>query len=115
MDLADANGTCFMSAAGMDVTPDSITEGIKYSWPTYKQGLRILTKATVETGDTWSVFRVFDWRVWLAMGGTAILVGVILYITETFQPRMMRRMMYNIKDESDFGERPAGFNGHELG
>ncbi len=37
-DLAAANGTCYMSGAGVDVTDENLDAGLRFSWPTYKTG-----------------------------------------------------------------------------
>ena len=58
--------------------------GVKYSHPFYKSGLQILISATVKASDIWDFAHIFNWDVWLAMGLTAAVVAVLVYLIERF-------------------------------
>ncbi len=37
-DLLSSNGSCYMSAAGVDVTQENLDAGLRFTWPTYRSG-----------------------------------------------------------------------------
>jgi hypothetical protein len=55
---------CGCCHAGVDVSPENLAAGLKFSWPTYKSGLRIMIHAHLQTGSTWAFSEIFRWEVW---------------------------------------------------
>jgi hypothetical protein len=45
------------------VLPEHIAAGLKFSWPTYKSGLRVMIHTHLQSGSTWAFAEIFDWRV----------------------------------------------------
>ncbi|KAF8061162.1 eif3g-a [Scenedesmus sp. PABB004] len=86
-DLADPAGGCSLSAAGVEVSVEHLAAGLKFSWPTYKSGLRVMIHATLQHGSTWAFSEVFHWTVWLALGGTTVAVGLIVGLLEWATPQ----------------------------
>ncbi|KAF6257204.1 ligand-gated ion channel-domain-containing protein [Scenedesmus sp. NREL 46B-D3] len=101
-DLKSPTGLCSLSAAGVEVSVDNLASNLKFSWPTYKSGLRVMISAHLQQGSTWAfsqVFHrtvwlalgatavaVFHWTVWLALGGTAVAVGFLVALIEWATP-----------------------------
>jgi len=51
------------SGAGVEVLPEYLSAGLKFSWPTYKSGLRVMISAHLQTGSTWAFSEIFAWQV----------------------------------------------------
>eukprot|EP00884_Botryococcus_braunii_P010302 jgi/Botrbrau1/19273/Bobra.0073s0021.2 len=81
-DLEDDNGTCYMSAAGIPVTTDEASKGIKFSWTMYRNFLSILIYVPETTYNTWTFLTPFTWDLWLALALTAVGVGFIVWLAE---------------------------------
>lgn len=47
----------------MEVVPEYLAAGLKFSWPTYKSGLRVMIYAVLQTGSTWAFSEPFAWQV----------------------------------------------------
>jgi hypothetical protein len=45
------------------VSPENLAAGLKFSWPTYKSGLRVMIHAQLQTGSTWAFSEIFRWEV----------------------------------------------------
>lgn len=54
---------CHVVHLGVEVSPTYLATGIKFSWPTYKSGLRVMIHATLQTGSTWAFASIFAWQV----------------------------------------------------
>jgi hypothetical protein len=52
-----------LSRTGIEVFPDNLAAGIKFSWPTYKSGLRVMIHADLQSGSTWAFSEIFHWEV----------------------------------------------------
>jgi hypothetical protein len=50
-------------SAGVEVLPANINAGIKFSWPTYKSGLRVMIHTHLTSGSTWAFSEIFRWEV----------------------------------------------------
>jgi hypothetical protein len=48
---------------------------VQFTWPIYKSGLRIMISGRLVAGSTWAFAAAFHWSLWLACGGTAVLVS----------------------------------------
>eukprot|EP00798_Chlamydomonas_sp_ICE-L_P015608 gene15608-21713_t len=81
-DLLDEDaGTCYAIVGGAIVDQLYIGQGVVYSYPTYKQGIRIMIESQPRT-DMWSIFSSFDLEVWLALIFTSIFAGVLVWFFE---------------------------------
>eukprot|EP00879_Flechtneria_rotunda_P019430 GHRR01020408.1.p1 GENE.GHRR01020408.1~~GHRR01020408.1.p1 ORF type:complete len:473 (+),score=113.43 GHRR01020408.1:178-1419(+) len=85
-DLSNSAGLCTLTPTGIIVSSDNLAIGLKFSWPTYKNGMRILIHAELQQGSTWAFAQVFHWSVWLALGGTALAVGLLVAVIESVTP-----------------------------
>lgn len=65
---------------------ENLASNLKFSWPTYKSGLRVMIHAKLQTGSTWAFSEVFHWSVWLALGLTAVAVGLLVAFIEWITP-----------------------------
>lgn len=77
---------CVPFCAGVEVSVENLQSNLKFSWPTYKSGLRIMIFAHLQQGSTWAFSEVFHWSVWLALGGTAVAVGFLVALIEWLTP-----------------------------
>eukprot|EP00879_Flechtneria_rotunda_P013528 GHRR01014126.1.p1 GENE.GHRR01014126.1~~GHRR01014126.1.p1 ORF type:complete len:354 (+),score=77.98 GHRR01014126.1:511-1572(+) len=85
-DLRSDSGLCSMTASGVQVTNDLLSQGIKFSWPTYKSGLRIMIHADLVQGSTWAFLEGFHWSVWISLGATGLAVGFAVAFIEWATP-----------------------------
>lgn len=71
-------------AAALDVSQEYLQAGIKFSWPIYKTGLKIMVGDTwVRQGhDIWAFTTAFDGYMWLAVLLTSLGVGVFVWGAE---------------------------------
>ena len=53
----------FKLHAGAEVSPENVDAGLKFSWPTYKSGLRVMISAHLQTGSTWAFADIFSAEV----------------------------------------------------
>jgi hypothetical protein len=54
------------------VSPENLAAGLKFSWPTYKSGLRVMIYAHLQTGSTWAFAVIFSWEV----GGLCVCLSM---------------------------------------
>ena len=59
----DSVMSCLSVCAGVEVSPANLAAGLKFTWPTYKSGLRIMISAHLQTGSTWAFSEIFSWQV----------------------------------------------------
>jgi hypothetical protein len=61
--------TCCLSfhKAGVEVLPATLAAGLKFSWPTYKSGLRVMIHTHLTSGSTWAFSEIFRWEVRTAL------------------------------------------------
>jgi len=62
---------CIQRVAGIEVFPEHLVAGLKFSWPTYKSGLRVMISAHLQTGSTWAFAEIFRWEVRLLPHNTS--------------------------------------------
>ena len=68
--------------AGEQISLGDLMAGLKFSWPIYKSGFKVLiSQAEVPTG-TWAFASAFHWTVWVAIGGTALYMGILISLVE---------------------------------
>ena len=71
---------------------------MKFSWPIYKSGFKVMISSKVHRGGTWAFASAFHWCVWLALGSTVLYVGFMINMAEFItQGRNANR-----KGEQDF-------------
>ncbi|WIA44152.1 hypothetical protein OEZ86_010489 [Tetradesmus obliquus] len=92
-DLKSPTGLCSLSAGGVEVSVENLASSLKFSWPTYKSGLRVMISAHLQSGSTWAFSEVFHWTVWLALGGTAVAVGFLVALIEWATPSRQGEVM----------------------
>ena len=80
--LHEPDGSCDVVAAGYSVSVDDIDLGVVYSWPTYKNGLAVSVSSSVESASMWAFTDAFEWQLWIAIIGTAVLVGFIVFAVD---------------------------------
>lgn len=67
---------------GVEVSLTNLAMGIKFSWPLYKNGFSVLVSGHAEQPSTWAFTQAFSLAVWVALGGTAVAVGILVSITD---------------------------------
>jgi hypothetical protein len=91
---------------GVMVFPDYLAAGIKFSWPTYKGGLRIMIYDHLQSGSTWAFAEVFHWSVWLSLCATAVVVGLLVALLEWITPNT--NSSSSTSGVKPRGDQPAG-------
>ena len=88
---------CDCVHAAIDVTPEYLQSGIKFSWPIYKAGLKIMVAKGVEVqSDFWAFTKAYTGEVWLAMGCTCLFIAIFVWAVEL--------VTYGRGDEQTMGE-----------
>lgn len=90
-DLTDPMGSCYLAAAGVEVSVENLAMGIQFSWPIYKNGLSVVISGHVEKGGIWAFTNAFHWSLWLTMGGTAVAVALLCQAIEWLTHREANR------------------------
>lgn len=49
-----------------------------------QSGFKVMTAGHVRQGGTWTFAEAFHWSVWTALGGTALLIALLVAIVEFF-------------------------------
>ena len=71
--LKAGDGVCDVAVAGIGTTTELIDAGVSFSWPTYRNGLKIMTVYTeAEQSSIWSFFDAFTTELWIIIVATAI-------------------------------------------
>ncbi|GBF93621.1 hypothetical protein Rsub_06343 [Raphidocelis subcapitata] len=83
-DLIAPDGRCTMAAAGVEVSLDNLAAGLHMSWPILKSGFQVMTSGRVQQGGTWTFTEPFHWTVWVALGGTALIISLVVAVVEHF-------------------------------
>ncbi|GFH06440.1 uncharacterized protein HaLaN_01071, partial [Haematococcus lacustris] len=78
-----------MVVAGVSATPDRVGQGMKFSYPTYLSGRRIMVHVA-DDNDLWSFFKPLSPGLWLALFGTSAALGVLLLLAELPCPQLAR-------------------------
>lgn len=80
--LKTGNGVCDVAAGGVDISEDRLAVGVAFSFPTLRGGYKIMVQAEETSTDYWLFFAAFSWELWVAIVGTSIAVGVIVFAAE---------------------------------
>jgi hypothetical protein len=72
---------------GVEVSLENLLSGIKFSWPIYKSGFKVIISSLVQSGGTWAFASAFHWSVWVAMGGTVVYVAFMVNLAEVITHR----------------------------
>jgi uncharacterized membrane protein (DUF2068 family) len=48
---------------------------MKFSWPIYKSGFKVMISSKIHKKGMWAFASAFNWTVWLALGSTAVYMG----------------------------------------
>ena len=76
-----------LHCTGVEVSLDNLLSGVKFSWPIYKSGFKVLISSVVQSGGTWAFASAFHWSVWVAMGGTVLFVAFMINLAEVITNR----------------------------
>ncbi|CAD7701751.1 unnamed protein product [Ostreobium quekettii] len=75
--------TCDMVASGITRSTDRQEAGIKFTYPTYRASLGIMTLAKVREGSSWGFLRPLHWSVWVATIATALVIPWLVFVVES--------------------------------
>ncbi|CAD7704733.1 unnamed protein product [Ostreobium quekettii] len=75
--------TCDMVASGITRSTARQELGIKFTYPTYRASLGIMTLARVKEGSNWGFLRPLHWSVWAATIATALVVPWLVFVVES--------------------------------
>ena len=73
------NTVCDIAAAGIPVTTESLKMGLQFSVPTFTNGLAIAVSSSYQEASMWAFTAAFSWGVWVAIIGTSMLVGLVVF------------------------------------
>jgi hypothetical protein len=71
-----------MLDAGEQITLVDIMAGLKFSWPIYMSGFRVMVSQRPGPTGIWSFASAFHWTVWAAIGGTIVYMGFMIALVE---------------------------------
>ena len=81
--LAKNDGVCDIAVAGIDIHTNEVYRGIVFTWPTYRNGLKIMTSVTKPLDyGIWAFFSAFEWQVWVLTAATMLLIPFVIYLVE---------------------------------
>lgn len=79
---SDPDGPCSAAVGAITITSERQQDGIKFSYPYFKSGLGILTKAYTRTSSGWGFFDPFHWTLWLALFLTLLIFPPLVFMLE---------------------------------
>ncbi|PSC76640.1 glutamate receptor [Micractinium conductrix] len=80
--LTNGSGPCSAVAAGVTITTERESQGIKFSYPYYSSSLSTLVQATTSSGTGWGFIRPFSWTLWLALLITLLVFPLLIFLIE---------------------------------
>lgn len=81
-DLLVNTDECDIVPAGESPETRLVSQGVQFSLGTMESGLGILVRAETTSTSFWYFFSAMSVSVWLALLGTAFLIGIIVWIFE---------------------------------
>jgi len=94
-DLLINTEECDIFPAGESPEIRLTNEGVQFSGATMESGLGILTRAEDSGTSFWYFFSAMSVAVWLALLGTAVLVGIIVWVFEVGTKSLTRDTLYS--------------------
>jgi hypothetical protein len=76
------NKVVCMPLTGEQISLHDLMAGLKFSWPIYKSGFKVMISQAQTPIGTWGFASAFHWTVWVAVGGTAVYMGFIIALVE---------------------------------
>lgn len=67
-----------MLISGVEVTTAHVLLGLKFSWPNWRSGFRILTAVPDDDRNIFKFTAAFHWGVWGCLAATAIIISFIV-------------------------------------
>ena len=107
--LVAGDGFCDI-AVGMDVLHSYLKQGIVFTWPTFRNGFRVLVSIEKAPPGWFAFTAAFTWEVWVAIVATAIAVGFIVWGIDAFLTRR-RRPSHSLDCPSDSQAKPVDMQG----
>lgn len=83
-DLVPEDGDCDVFVAWTTISAERTALGVQWAVPYYSGSISILTVSTPSLEEGWAFFNPFTWDLWVAMGVTAVVLPIIVYILEVF-------------------------------
>ena len=75
-----------VTVLGVEVSLENVVKGLQFSWPIYKSGFKVLISSVIEEGGTWAFAEAFHWSVWVVIGATSLVVGILITVVEMMTP-----------------------------
>ena len=76
------DGDCDALIASVTVTSERQEKGVVWAHPYFSGSIGIVTKAEATSSSGWAWTRPFTWQLWLALGLTAMLLPMVIYLLE---------------------------------
>ena len=75
------NKKAYMATAGIPITSQRMNEGLSFSLPTFKSGLRLAARNKAE-GSLWSFLDPFTGSLWWLIVGTTLVTAFLAFFFE---------------------------------
>lgn len=82
--LRTGNKTCDFAVAGLDINTEDLDAGLKYTWPTYRNGLRIAVSGDKKSTGLFAFMDAFSPGVWAVTILTCMFVGFSAWALDYF-------------------------------
>ena len=88
------DGDCDAFIASTTITSERQKNGVVFAQGYYGGSIGVVTKSAPKTSSGWAWTRPFTWQLWLALGVTALLLPLIIYLLEV----MSIKRQVSVKD-----------------
>lgn len=78
------DGFCDIIVAGIEATAEDKDAGLVFTWPTYRNGLRVAVAVDEQNPSYFAFFDAFSWQLWLAIVLTAAVVAVVTWVIDWY-------------------------------
>jgi len=100
------DGVCDIAVAGVDVSSKNTNHGIIFTWPTFRDGYKILVSVEKSAPGWFAFAQAFSWEVWVIAVVTAGVVAVVVWGLDKYAAH--QRMRAHILDMDRRGRRKYG-------
>ena len=113
-DLLINTEECDIVTAGESPEQSLTDEGVLFSVATMDSGLGILVRAETSSTSIWYFFSAMSVAVWLALLGTAVLIGIVIWIFEVGTRSLTKETKYSTDLVYSSLNRPIGHGDRQV-